>query len=84
MARAPGASGASAWAAFAEPDGVLDFGNSGTGSRLVMGAVATTPIKVVFTGDASLRKAADARVLEPLTLFGAEYHAREGGLMPMR
>ena len=30
----------------------LDFGNSGTGSRLVMGAMATTPITAVFTGDA--------------------------------
>ena len=41
---------------FGEPGDVLDFGNSGTGSRLVMGAVATTPIKAVFTGDASLRR----------------------------
>ncbi|MEI9930830.1 MAG: hypothetical protein WDM89_09835 [Rhizomicrobium sp.] len=38
------------------PDGVLDFGNSGTGSRLVMGAVATTAITAVFTGDESLRR----------------------------
>jgi 3-phosphoshikimate 1-carboxyvinyltransferase len=41
---------------FAAPEGVLDFGNSGTGSRLVMGAMATTPIAATFTGDASLRK----------------------------
>ena len=39
---------------FAEPDQVLDFGNSGTGVRLVMGAVATSPMTCVFTGDASL------------------------------
>ena len=50
--------------------GVLDFGNSGTGSRLMMGAVATTPVTTVFTGDASLRGRPMARVLEPLTLFG--------------
>jgi 3-phosphoshikimate 1-carboxyvinyltransferase len=68
---------------FAEPDGVLDFGNSGTGSRLVMGAVATSPIKVVFTGDASLSRRPMRRVLEPLTLFGAEFTAREGGVMPI-
>ena len=67
----------------AEPDDVLDFGNSGTGSRLVMGAVATTPITVVFTGDVSLRRRPMLRVLEPLTLFGAEYSAREGGVMPI-
>jgi len=65
-----------------EPEDVLDFGNSGTGSRLVMGAVATTPITCVFTGDASLRKRPMSRVLEPLTRFGARYESREGGLLP--
>jgi 3-phosphoshikimate 1-carboxyvinyltransferase len=68
---------------FTEPDDVLNFGNSGTGSRLVMGAVATTPIKVVFTGDASLRRRPMLRVLEPLTLFGAEFTSRDGGVMPI-
>ncbi|MDE2181796.1 MAG: 3-phosphoshikimate 1-carboxyvinyltransferase [Alphaproteobacteria bacterium] len=66
-----------------KPDDVLDFGNSGTGSRLMMGAMATTPVMAVFTGDASLRKRPMGRVLEPLTLFGAEYEARDGGLMPV-
>jgi 3-phosphoshikimate 1-carboxyvinyltransferase len=68
---------------FAEPDDVLDFGNSGTGSRLVMGAIATTAISAVFTGDASLRRRPMKRVLEPLVRFGAEYTARDGGLMPV-
>jgi 3-phosphoshikimate 1-carboxyvinyltransferase len=68
---------------WAEPDNVLDFGNSGTGSRLVMGAMATTPVTAVFTGDASLRSRPMGRVLEPLKLFGAEYSARERGLMPV-
>lgn len=68
---------------FAEPQSVLDFGNAGTGSRLVMGAIATTPISAVFTGDASLRRRPMGRVLEPLTKFGATYVAREGGLMPL-
>jgi 3-phosphoshikimate 1-carboxyvinyltransferase len=66
-----------------EPDNVLDFGNSGTGSRLVMGAMATTPVMAVFTGDASLRSRPMARVLDPLTLFGASYTARGHGLMPV-
>jgi 3-phosphoshikimate 1-carboxyvinyltransferase len=65
------------------PEDVLDFGNSGTGSRLVMGAMATTPVTAVFTGDASLRKRPMGRVLEPLKLYGAEYDARPGGLMPV-
>jgi 3-phosphoshikimate 1-carboxyvinyltransferase len=65
------------------PEDVLDFGNSGTGSRLVMGAMATTPVTAVFTGDASLRKRPMGRVLDPLKLYGAEYDARPGGLMPV-
>ena len=68
---------------WAEPGNVLDFGNSGTGSRLVMGAMATTPITAVFTGDSSLRSRPMGRVLEPLRLFGAEYTARARGLMPV-
>lgn len=66
-----------------EPEDVLDFGNSGTGSRLVMGAMATTPIRAVFTGDASLRRRPMGRVLEPLRLFGAEAQSAEGGRMPI-
>jgi 3-phosphoshikimate 1-carboxyvinyltransferase len=65
------------------PGDVLDFGNSGTGSRLVMGMMATTPISAVFTGDTSLRSRPMGRVLDPLTLFGAEFSAREGGRMPL-
>jgi 3-phosphoshikimate 1-carboxyvinyltransferase len=65
------------------PEDVLDFGNSGTGSRLMMGAMATTPVTAVFTGDASLRNRPMGRVLEPLKLFGAEYEAAPGGLMPV-
>ena len=69
---------------WAEPAAELDFGNSGTGARLTMGAMATTPISAVFTGDDSLRKRPMKRVLEPLTKFGATYEARDGGLMPVR
>jgi 3-phosphoshikimate 1-carboxyvinyltransferase len=66
-----------------KPAEALDFGNSGTGSRLVMGTMATTPISAVFTGDASLQKRPMKRVLEPLEKFGATWEAREGGLMPI-
>ena len=55
---------------FAEPAQVLDHGNSGTGVRLMMGAVATTPITATFTGDASLCRRPMRRVLDPLALFG--------------
>ena len=67
-----------------QPDDVLDFGNSGTGSRLMMGAVASTPITAVFTGDASLRSRPMARVLDPLTRFGMRYQAQgPKALMPL-
>jgi 3-phosphoshikimate 1-carboxyvinyltransferase len=68
---------------FAEPGQVLDHGNSGTGVRLMMGAVSTSPVTATFTGDASLRKRPMRRVLEPLELFGAETTAREGDRLPI-
>ncbi len=68
---------------FAEPDDVIDCGNSGTGVRLIMGAMATSPITATFTGDASLRKRPMGRVTEPLALFGAAAYGRRGGRLPM-
>lgn len=68
---------------FGEPDDVINFGNSGTGARLVMGAMATSPISVVFTGDASLRSRPMARITNPLALFGAQSYGRSGGRLPM-
>jgi len=68
---------------FAEPAGVLDFGNSGTGVRLAMGAVATTPIACTFTGDASLCRRPMGRVLDPLSLFGTVAMGRAGGRLPL-
>ncbi|MEE4121035.1 MAG: 3-phosphoshikimate 1-carboxyvinyltransferase [Paracoccaceae bacterium] len=70
-------------AGFAEPEDVIDCGNSGTGVRLVMGAMATTPITATFTGDASLRSRPMGRVTEPLALFGAEARGRAGGRLPL-
>ncbi len=68
---------------FAEPDRVIDCGNSGTGVRLIMGAMATCPITATFTGDASLNKRPMARVTEPLALFGTRAVGRAGGRLPM-
>src|ERR1700761_4054873 len=71
-------------AGFAEPQGPLDFGNSGTGCRLVMGAVAGCPITAVFDGDASLRSRPMRRGLDPLALMGAHVTAGgEGGRLPL-
>src|ERR1700753_73522 len=66
-------------AGFAQPEHPLDFGNSGTGCRLVMGAVAGCPITAVFDGDASLRSRPMRRVLGPLELMGAKAPSGGGG-----
>jgi len=68
---------------FAEPGQVIDCGNSGTGVRLIMGAMATSPVTATFTGDASLNGRPMARVTDPLALFGARAVGRRGGRLPM-
>ena len=71
-------------AGFAQPAAPLDFGNSGTGCRLVMGAVAGCPITAVFDGDASLRSRPMRRILDPLELMGAKAgESKEGGRLPL-
>lgn len=68
---------------FAEPDQVIDCGNSGTGVRLIMGCMATSPIAATFSGDASLNSRPMARVTDPLALFGTQAVGRSGGRLPM-
>ncbi len=70
---------------FRAPDAPLDFGNSGTGVRLMMGAVAGNPIAATFDGDASLRKRPMKRVLDPLAAMGVKLvEEAPGGRLPMR
>jgi 3-phosphoshikimate 1-carboxyvinyltransferase len=68
---------------FREPADVIDCGNSGTGVRLIMGAMATSALTATFTGDASLRKRPMGRVTDPLALFGTRSYGRQGGRLPM-
>ncbi|NCW07876.1 MAG: 3-phosphoshikimate 1-carboxyvinyltransferase, partial [Rhodobacterales bacterium] len=68
---------------FAEPEKVIDCGNSGTGVRLIMGAMSTTDITATFTGDASLNRRPMARITEPLNLFGAKTYGRRHGKLPI-
>jgi 3-phosphoshikimate 1-carboxyvinyltransferase len=69
---------------FREPQDALDFGNSGTGCRLVMGAVAGCPITATFDGDASLRKRPMRRILDPMELIGARtVRESDGGRLPL-
>ncbi len=71
-------------AGFAAPEKPLDFGNSGTGCRLAMGAVAGSPIAATFDGDASLRTRPMRRILDPLEQMGARSgNGAEGGRLPL-
>jgi 3-phosphoshikimate 1-carboxyvinyltransferase len=66
------------------PRETLDFGNSGTGLRLMMGVAGSHAMTVAFDGDASLRKRPMERILGPLCLMGAEVQAQaEGGRCPI-
>jgi 3-phosphoshikimate 1-carboxyvinyltransferase len=68
---------------FSEPEDVIDCGNSGTGCRLIMGAVATHGFATTFTGDASLRSRPMGRILDPLAGFGTRAAGRSGGRLPL-
>jgi 3-phosphoshikimate 1-carboxyvinyltransferase len=66
------------------PDAPLDFGNSGTSSRLLLGVVAGHDMRAEFTGDASLCRRPMGRVLRPLTTMGLQIEAQgEGGTLPL-
>jgi len=68
--------------AFAEPAAPVDFGNSGTGVRLTMGAAARFPLTAVYTGDDSLSGRPMGRILAPLKTMGAASLARTGERLP--
>ncbi|MFO0001343.1 MAG: 3-phosphoshikimate 1-carboxyvinyltransferase, partial [bacterium] len=61
----------------------LDFGNSGTGVRLAMGLMATTPLTATCVGDASLSRRPMGRVTGPLAQFGARFETAEGNRLPI-
>ena len=69
---------------FAQPARRLDFGNSGTGVRLAIGAVAGAPVIATFDGDESLRGRPMQRVLDPLQRMGARVvEVADGGRLPL-
>src|SRR6478735_1082406 len=66
------------------PSATLDFGNAGTGSRLMMGVAGSHPIVSTFDGDASLRKRPMRRILDPLVRMGVSVVSEaEGGRVPL-
>jgi len=66
-----------------QPDNPLDFGNSGTAVRLILGLVSTYPIETHFTGDESLSQRPMRRVTDPLTDFGANFELRNKEFLPI-
>ncbi len=66
-----------------QPETALEMGNSGTSTRLLMGLIASHGITATFTGDASLSKRPMGRVIDPLSLMGAEFTASPGGRLPL-
>lgn len=68
---------------FTTPSSVLDMGNSGTSTRLLIGALASQPVTATFVGDGSLSKRPMGRVIDPALLAGAEITARDGNLLPL-
>jgi 3-phosphoshikimate 1-carboxyvinyltransferase len=66
----------------AEPDGILDCGNSGTSLRLITGMLAGLPMTSVLSGDDSLRRRPVARIIEPLRRMGAVLHGRRHDSLP--
>lgn len=67
-----------------EPEDILDFGNAGTGVRLVMGLAGVYDMETRFTGDASLVKRPMGRILDPLRQMGVQVEAEEGDRLPIR
>ncbi|CAN5361146.1 3-phosphoshikimate 1-carboxyvinyltransferase [soil metagenome] len=70
-------------AGLVQPEGDLDFGNSGTGVRHALGLMASTPITVRCVGDASLSRRPMQRVIEPLQKIGARFEASAGARLPL-
>jgi len=71
-------------AGFAQASGPLDFGNSGTGVRLAIGAAAGSPVTTTFVGDTSLSGRPMRRVLDPLERMGARVIEAAGdGRLPL-
>jgi 3-phosphoshikimate 1-carboxyvinyltransferase len=62
-----------------EPEGPIDCGNSGTGIRLLAGALAGQDFFSLLTGDESIRRRPMGRVVKPLRQMGAVIAGRKGG-----
>ncbi|MCK0472109.1 3-phosphoshikimate 1-carboxyvinyltransferase [Halalkalibacter sp. APA_J-10(15)] len=72
------------WEGLEEPSEILDVGNSGTTTRLMLGILATRPFHSVVIGDDSIAKRPMARVTNPLREMGSTIDGRdEGNFTPL-
>lgn len=66
------------------PASILDAGNSGTTTRLISGILAAQPFETTLTGDASIQKRPMRRIMEPLSMMGADISSLHGnGCAPL-
>ena len=68
---------------FKEPTEYLDLGNSGTGARLILGAIMGSSILANLKGDASLSKRPMGRILSPLKMMGAKIISSNNEKLPI-
>jgi len=64
-------------------DSIIHLGNSGTSLRLLTGACATSPLKICFDGDDSLRGRPMGQLISSLEKLGAKINSSEGGKCPL-
>lgn len=67
------------WDGLKEPSAILDTGNSGTTTRLMLGILAGRPFHSVMIGDESIGKRPMDRVTVPLASMGADIAGRDNG-----
>lgn len=60
------------------PDSILDCGNSGTTTRLVSGILSAQNFTSILTGDKSIQKRPMNRIINPLSLMGANIESNVG------
>lgn len=67
-----------------KPETILDCGNSGTTTRLISGLLAAQDFDVTLTGDESIQKRPMKRIMDPLSLMGADIKSvKENGCAPL-
>lgn len=72
------------WQVWCASESPLDFENSATGMRLMMGALAGQPFDSTLCGDVTLHRRPMRRVADPLVKMGAAIELSEAGTAPIR